>query len=120
MTIKLEKMGMNFKKGEKNGSDVLNHRVRAEFTDMNGVHVTADFGGYEKKKAIEKNGKITYTTINANSLHVDGAYRNENGCWAYRPENLGINVANYSFTKMDILKFLSDVTGNKYTDIEFI
>lgn len=120
----LKKMGCNFKAGENNGSDVLNYRVRAEFTDANGLEVVTDFGGYERKEAYQKkNGKTAYRTANRNALHVDGCYHDEGGTgrdYGYRLRENGFDFAKYDFTISGILAFLSDVTGNKYTEIEFI
>lgn len=117
-------MGMNFKTGEKNGSDVLNHRVRAEFTDKSGIEVVVDFGGYEKKEAYTaKNGKKSYRTANMNALSVDGCYCDSEGVgrsYEYMLAQNGFDFAKYDFTIKGILQFLTDVTGREFTEIEFI
>lgn len=51
MKIVLRKMGMDFMGYYNESSDVGNHRVRAEFTDKNGIVVVVDFGGYERKES---------------------------------------------------------------------
>lgn len=123
MKITLKKMGMDFWQDEDNGSDVGNYRVRTEFTDKNGVHVVADFGGYDRKEAYKKrSGKIGYKVAQKNALHIDGTYRDEEGNgWDYaamlRAE--GFDFTRYSFTIAGILAFLSDVTGKNYTEISF-
>lgn len=117
----LTKMGMDFKAGEKNGSDVLNHRVRADFTDKNGVSVCADFGGYASRELIKKGQKQKLIIKNNNAMHVDGTYYDVEGVGRrYYPSSVGVNIENYSFTKADILKFLSDVTGNNYTELVIV
>lgn len=40
--------------GYRNGSDVPNCRVRAEFDTLDGLHVVADFGGYQRRDANKK------------------------------------------------------------------
>ena len=122
MKAMIRKMGMDFIDNG-NESDVGNCRVRAEFTDKNGVHVVADFGGYDRKEAYKKrNGKIDYKVSQKNALHIDGSYRDDEGnCWNYAAKlhNDGFNFAKYSFTISGILDFLSDVTGENYTEVEF-
>lgn len=57
MKATLRKMGLDFIDNE-NSSDVGNYRVRAEFTDKNGVNVVADFGGYDRREVYQRaNGK---------------------------------------------------------------
>lgn len=77
MKATLRKMGMDFL-NNKNGSDVGNYRVRAEFTDKNGINVVADFGGYDRMKVYQKKNGKTYCRIaQKNALHIDGCYRDE-------------------------------------------
>lgn len=121
MKITLVKMGMDFKAGEKNGSDVLNHRVRAEFTDRNGISVVGDFTGWTRREIYTKrSGKTGYRIANKNQMAFDGDYESGDYRKSYRPELLGIDMKSFNFTRADILKFLSIVTGNNYTEIEFI
>lgn len=123
MKATLRKMGMDFIDNE-NSSDVGNYRVRAEFTDKNGVNVIADFGGYDRREVFRKsNGKTDCRTAQKNALHISGTYRDEDGTgrdYAYRLRQNGFDFTKYSFTIFGILSFLSDVTGNNYTELEFI
>lgn len=120
----LRKMGMDFKAGEKNGSDVLNYRVRIEFTDKNGIKVVVDFGGFERKEAyVKKSGKAAYKTVNKNALYIDGCYRDADGTgrdYVYLLHKNGFDFKKYDFTISGILQFLTDVTGQEFTEIEFI
>lgn len=122
MKAMLRKMGMDFLNNE-NGSDVGNYRVRAEFTDRDGLHVVADFGGYDRREVYQKaNGKTTCRIAQKNALHINGTYRDEEGTgrdYAYRLRENGFDLSKYSFTISGILAFLSDVTGENYTEVEF-
>ena len=122
MKATLRKMGMDFINNE-NGSDVGNYRVRAEFTDKNGVHVVADFGGFDRREVYQKkNGKTACRVAQKNALHVDGTYRDDDGTgrdYAYRLRENGFDFSKYSFTISGILAFLSDVTGENCTEVEF-
>lgn len=124
MKANLRKMGMDFMSYYNGGSDVGNYRVRAEFTDKNGIDVVADFGGYEKKEAYQKkDGKTAYRTANTNALHIDGCYTDSQGIgrnYAYLLKNSGFDFTKYDFTIAGILQFLSDVTGKEFTEIEFV
>lgn len=118
MKATLEKMGMDFIDNG-NGSDVGNYRVRAEFTDRDGLTVIADFSGFNRWKVLGPTGcRVTHK----NALHIDGTYRDEDGTgrdYAYRLRENGFNFEKYSFTLSGILAFLSDVTGKDFTEIEF-
>ena len=122
MKASLEKMGMDFTDNG-NGSDVGNYRVRAEFTDKNGVKVIADFGGYNRREVYQKkNGKTACRIAQENALHISGTYRDEEGIgrdYAYKLRESGFDFTKYSFTISGILAFLSDVTGGNYTGVEF-
>lgn len=124
MKIVLRKMGMDFMSYYSGSSDVGNYRVRAEFTDKNGIVVVVDFGGYERKESYKKkNGKTDYRTVNKNALHVDGCYRDSDGTgrdYAYFLKNNGFDFTKYDFTIEGILQFLSDVTELEFTEIEFV
>lgn len=106
-----------------NGSDVGNYRVRAEFTDKNGLHVVADFGGFDRWEVFQKkNGKTDCRIAQKNALYVDGCYRDEEGTGRDYAHKIRYEVdfTKYSFTASGILAFLSDVTGDRYTEIEFV
>lgn len=121
MKATLKKMGLDFLNNE--SSDVGNYRVRAEFTDRNGLEVIADFGGYDRREVYQKkNGKTACRIAQKNALHVDGTYRDAEGTgrdYAYKLREIGFDFSKYSFTISGILAFLSDVTGNDYTELEF-
>ena len=121
MKATLKKMGLDFLNNE--SSDIGNYRVRAEFTDKNGLEVIADFGGYDRLGVYQKkNGKTACRIAQKNALHVDGTYRDAEGTgrdYAYKLREIGFDFSKYSFTISGILAFLSDVTGNDYTDLEF-
>lgn len=123
MKATLRKMGMDFLNNE-NGSDIGNYRVRAKFTDKNGINIVADFGGYDHREVYQKqNGETACKVAQKNALHIDGCYRDENGAgrdYAYKLKESGLDFAKYYFTISGILAFLSDVTGTNYTEIEFI
>ena len=122
MKITLKKMGMDFI--TENVSDVGNYRVQAEFTDKDGIEVVADFGGYDRREVYQKkNGETGCRIAQKNALHVDGAYRDEEGTgrdYAYRLREKGFDFTKYEFTISGILSFLSNVTGKNFTEIEFI
>ena len=115
-------MGMDFIDNG-NGSDVGNYRVRAEFTDKEGLRVIADFGGYDRREVYQRaNGKTACRIAQKNALHINGTYRDEEGTgrdYAYRLRENGFDFSKYSFTISEILDFLSDVTGENYTEAEF-
>ena len=121
MKATLKKMGLDFLNNE--SSDIGNYRVRAEFTDKNGLEVIADFGGYDRLEVYQtKNGKTACRIAQKNALHVDGTYRDAEGTgrdYAYKLREIGFDFSKYSFTISGILAFLSDVTGNDYTELEF-
>ena len=122
MKATLRKMGLDFIDNE-NSSDVGNYRVRAEFTDKNGVNVVAGFGGYDRREVYQRaNGKTACRIAQKNALHINGTYRDEEGTgrdYAYRLRENGFDFSKYSFTISGILAFLSDVTGENYTEVEF-
>lgn len=124
MKATLKKMGMDFLSYYNGVSDVGNYRVRAEFTDKNGIKVVVDFGGYERMEAYKKkNGKTAYKVADKNAIHVDGCYTDAEGIgrdYAYYLKNNGFDFAKYNFTISGILQFLSDVTGQEFTEIEFV
>ena len=120
MKVTLKKMGLDFLNNE--SSDVGNYRVRAEFTDKNGLHVIADFGGYDRREVYKTKRRTACRIVQKNALHIDGTYRDAEGTgrdYAYRLRESGFDFSKYSFTISGILAFLSDVTGNDYTEVEF-
>ena len=42
MKLQLKKMGCEIKEGCGNGTDLINYRLRAEFTDIRGIKVCCD------------------------------------------------------------------------------
>lgn len=124
MKATLRKMGMDFLSYYNGGSDVGNYRVRAEFADKSGIKVVADFGGYERVEAYKKkSGKTGYKVVAKNALRVDGCYIDAEGIgrdYAYFLRNSGFDFTKYDFTINGILQFLSDVTGQEFTKIEFV
>lgn len=122
MKATLRKMGMDFINNE-TGSDVGNYRVRAEFTDKNGLNIIADFSGFDRLEVYQnKNGKTAYRIAQKNALHINGTYRDEEGTgrdYAYKLRGNGFDFTKYSFTISGILSFLSDITGENYTELEF-
>lgn len=67
--------------GYRNGSDVPNCRVRAEFDTLDGLHVVADFGGYQRhdanKKGVQRCSLTHYMlTAHITTLRVAGALMN--------------------------------------------
>ena len=104
--------------GYKNGSDVPNCRVRAEFDTLDGLHVSADFGGYQRRDASKKN----FPVVQPNALYVQGTYLDTEGCgrnYEYRLAQNGFDFNKFDFTKSGILNFVNEVTGENYTEIEF-
>lgn len=105
--------------GYKNGSDVPNCRVRAEFDTLDGLHVVADFGGYQRRDANKKGCPV----VQPNALHVDGTYYDSEGCgrsYEYRLVQKGFDFLRFDFTRTGILAFINEVTGENYTEIEFV
>ena len=104
--------------GYRNGSDVPNCRVRAEFDTLDGLHVIADFGSYQRRDASKKGCPV----VQPNALHVDGTYLDVEVCghsYEYRLSQRGFDFTRFDFTIAGILAFLNEVTGENYTEIEF-
>lgn len=51
--LQLKEMGCKGT-GYRNGSDLPNCRLRANFTDVNGLEVCCDFGGWQRRDASKK------------------------------------------------------------------
>lgn len=115
-TVLLEKKGIDFYQEEQ--SDVGNYRVRLEFTDKKGNDVVADFGGYDRY-IFDGKKKVG---VKRNTLAFDGTrYEDKkNSGYAYNPETVDVNVYDYEYTKKDLIRFINDVTGESYTNIEFV
>lgn len=105
--------------GYRNGSDVPNCRVRTEFDTLDGLHVIADFGSYQRRDANKKRCLV----VQSNALHVDGTYYDAEGCgrsYEYRLAQKGFDFSRFDFTRTGILAFINEVTGKNYTEIEFV
>lgn len=117
--LKLKEMGCRIKEGCGNGTDLINYRLRAEFTDANGIKVCCDFGGWQRRDASKKGCPV----VQPNALHVDGCYHDPDGTgrdYSYRLRENGFDFSKYDFTKAGVLSFVNAVTGGRYTEIEYI
>lgn len=117
--LKLKEMGCRIKEGCGNGTDLINYRLRAEFTDKNGIKVCCDFGGWQRRDASKKGCPV----VQPNALHVDGCYHDPDGTgrdYSYRLRENGFDFSKYDFTKAGVLAFVNAVTGGRYTEIEYI
>lgn len=56
--------------GYRNGSDVPNCRVRAEFDTLDGLRVVADFGGYQRHDANKKGTQWYSLTHYMSMAHI--------------------------------------------------
>ena len=105
-TLKLRKMGCDFMiDTDRRGSDCGNHRLRAEITDRNGKHITADFEG----------GRIW------NDLCISASYHDESGiCHPYLPlERYHQETDKHSRYRLaDILKAVNSVSAEQYENVE--
>lgn len=118
MLLKLKKMGAQIKEEDriKKGTDIINYRVRAEFTDEKNRDVVVDFMGYDSR---DKKGKI----LRHNALAIDGGFYDLKGIcrdYAYHLNAEGYNLNKYDFTKSGILNFVNAVTGGCYNSIKYI
>lgn len=105
--------------GYRNGSNVPNCRVRAEFDTLDGLHVIADFGSYQRRDANKKGCPV----VQSNALHVGGIYYDAEGCgrsYEYRLAQSDFDFTRFDFTNSGILAFVNEVTGENYTETEFI
>lgn len=119
MKLQLKEMGCRIKEGCGNGTDLINYRLRAEFTDKNGIKVCCDFGGWQRRDASKKGCPV----VQPNALHVDGCYHDPDGTgrdYGYRLRENGFDFSKYDFTKAGVLAFVNAVTGGRYTEIEYI
>ena len=114
----LVKMGMDYtaeSAPDMMGSDVGNYRIRGTFHDKNGDVIFVEFGnGYQR----DNKGK----SINAIKLRVDSQF-NTSIDWDCNNSNIGINydmLDKYNYTKRDILKYIKDVFGVEFDNLELI
>lgn len=97
MILYLKKLGVNTPVD--NLSDIGNYRVRAEFIDVFGTKISADFSGY-----IE------------NALFADLQYLSDDGFF-YRYNNNLCYSRNYDYTIQGILNFINEISAIKYDEI---
>ena len=119
MKLQLKEMGCRIKEGCGNGTDLINYRLRAEFTDTSRIKVCCDFGGWQRRDARKKGCPV----VQKNALHVDGCYRDQDGTgrdYGYRLMKNGFNFTKFNFTKAGVLAFVNAVTGENYSEIEYI
>lgn len=114
----LVKMGCDYNEEnapEMKGSDVGNYRIRGTFHDKNGDVIFVEFGnGCERNK----NGE----TINYIKLRVDSQF-NTTIDWDCNKSGIKIDydmLYNYNYTKKDILRYIKDVFGVEFNDLELI
>ena len=119
MKLQLKKMGCEIKEVCGNGTDLINYRLRAEFTDIRGIKVCCDFSGWQRRDARKKGCPV----VQKNALHVDGCYRDPDGTgrdYGYKLRENGFDFKKYDFTKAGILAFVNALTDKKYDEIEYI
>lgn len=114
----LVKMGMDYNEEnapEMKGSDVGNYRIRGTFHDKNGDVIFVEFGNGCKRN---KDGK----TINCRKLRVDFQF-NTTIDWDCNISSIKIDydmLDNYNYTKKDILRYIKDVFGVEFNNLELI
>lgn len=131
-TAYFDPRGCDFRADEKHISDVGNYRLVACVVVKTDEPVIIEFGGYKRQEAYtKKSGKTGLRVANENALHANGSHEvyherpgnpwgPETCCYAYNFENeLGVDTTQYDYTRADLLRFLSDITGEEYTKIEF-
>lgn len=114
----LVKMGMDYNEEnapEMKGSDVGNYRIRGTFHDKNGDVIFVEFGnGYERNK----DGKTIFDI----KLRVDFQF-NTSIDWDCNISSIKIDydmLDNYNYTKKDILRYIKDVFGVEFNNLELI
>lgn len=114
----LVKMGCDYTEEsapEMRGSDVGNYRIRGTFHDKNGDVIFIELGnGYER----DNKGNI----INATKLRVDFQF-NTAIDWDCNVSSIKIDydmLDKYNYTKKDILKYIKDVFGVEFDNLELI
>ena len=132
-TLYLDPRGCNHADMHYTGkSDVGNYRLVACVTTKQGEPIVIEFGEWARRESYTtKAGNQKSRIVDDNCLHADGEHTvyNERPGNYYGPEagsygfnfekQLGVNPDNYHYTRADLLRFVSDVTGTHYTDIEF-
>lgn len=114
----LVKMGCDYTEEsapEMRGSDVGNYRIRGTFHDKNGDVIFVEFGnGYIR----DDKGK----SINAIKLRVDFQF-NTSIDWDCNKSSIKIDydmLDKYNYTKKDILRYIKDVFGVEFDNLELI
>jgi hypothetical protein len=131
-TAYFDPRGCDFWKDEKYISDVGNYRLVACVIVKTGEPVIIEFGGWQRKESFtKKSGKTGIKIVNDNALYINGQhevyherldnqYGPDAGTYGYNfKSELGIDEKNYDYTRADLIRFMSDITGDEYTDIEF-
>jgi len=130
-TAYFDPRGCDFWADEKYISDVGNYRLVACVMAKNGEPVIIEFGGWQRREQyVSKNGKTKTRIANENALYVNGehtcynertdsVYGPEAGCYGFNFESIGIDEKDYDYTRADLLRFISDVTGEQYDNIVF-
>lgn len=131
MTAYFDPRGCDFWPDQKYISDVGNYRILTCVIAKNGEPLIIEFGGWERREDyITKSGNKKTRVANHNALYVNACHtlyveRPENlygpdaGCYGFDCECLGVDEKNYDYTRADILRFLSDITGELYTEFIF-
>lgn len=131
-TAYFDPRGCDFWKDEEYISDVGNYRLVACVKTKTGEPIIIEFGGYQRREVYtKKNGKTDTRVVNENALHASGSHT----CYFERPDSiygpdagtygfnfekeLDIDLKQYDYTRADLMRFISDVTGETYTEIVF-
>lgn len=116
-TLYLVKMGMDYDNNnlEMKGSDVGNYRIRGTFHDKNGDVIFVEFGnGCQYDKNFKKISNI--------KLRVDFQF-NASIDWDCNNSSIKIDydlLDNYNYTKQDILRYIKDVFGVEFDNLDLI
>ena len=130
-TAYFDPRGCDFWKDEKYISDVGNYRLLACVMAKNGEPIIIEFGGWQRREQyISRNGNTKTRISNENALYVNGqhtcynerpdcVYGPDAGCYGFNFESIGIDEKDYDYSRADLLRFISDVTGEQYDKIVF-
>lgn len=132
-TLYLDPRGCNHADMHYTGkSDVGNYRLVACVTTKQGEPIVIEFGEWARRESYTTKARNQKSRIvDDNCLHADGEHTvyNERPGNYYGPEagtygfnfekQLDINPDNYHYTRNDLLRFVSDVSGREYTEIVF-
>lgn len=130
-TAYFDPRGCDFWPDEKYISDVGNYRLLACVMAKNGEPVIMEFGGWQRREQYtSKNGQTKTRVANENALYVSGehtcynerpdnVYGPDAGSYGFNFESIGIDEKDYDYTRADLLRFISDVTGEQYDSIVF-